>query len=234
MFIDGNALKFIFLLAAIVDGAILIAGGQPFPAAWTAAQVMYKVPGKLVAIIWLFDRIMWRWPGIHPWLIARPDLEGTWKGELVSDYVDPQTGAKIPPKEVFLVVRETLTTIHASLLTDQSSSKLLGGSLNAAADGSFELLGTYRNTPDFAHQATSRTHLGGIALAVRGGVPYLLEGHYWTDRGTSGTLKFRAKTAIKHDDFEQAKRGTYMVYRPGPRQWWELWKPALEEDLPPA
>lgn len=55
-----------------------------------------------------FDQFVWRAPGIGRKVSKRPDLRGTWRGRLSSNWVNPETGQRIDPDpEVYLVVRQT-------------------------------------------------------------------------------------------------------------------------------
>src|SRR5688572_23633164 len=88
-------------------------------------QFIFKPCGTIITVVGLlllvFDKWAWSFRFLHPWFVARPYIKGTWKGLLYSEYVDPKTNQKAPPIEVYLVIRQTYFTIHARLLTRESS-----------------------------------------------------------------------------------------------------------------
>src|SRR5947208_11746859 len=83
------------------------------------------ITGVVVIIIGIFEKWIWKWSVLHPWLIPFPNLQGTWKGELISNWKDPVTGAQIGPIETYLVIRQTYSNLQAQLLSKESTSKFL-------------------------------------------------------------------------------------------------------------
>ena len=80
---------------------------------------------SVVLILW--ERWLWRWWPFNPLLTTKPNLRGTWKGEILSNYEDPQTKEPIPPIEVYIVVRQTYSAIDVRLFSAESSSVSLSG-----------------------------------------------------------------------------------------------------------
>ena len=159
------------------------------------------VVGPLMLLFLLFDTWLWRFKWLHPWLVPNINIDGTWKGELVSNFRG-EDGATIPPIEVFLVVRQGFFGISLRLLTRESESESLTAQITHASDGPQTVIGAYRNTPIIAHRDRSQIHYGALRLAIRGGNPATrLEGEYWTDRRTQGSLSFSQRARTHHDDF---------------------------------
>jgi len=153
----------------------------------------------------LFERYAWLWPPLHPHLVRTPVLRGTWEGDLESLWVDPVTGAKPPKKVVYFTVKQTLTTISVRLHTDESSSEQITGTLGTNQSGQRVIASTYMNTPRIEHRERSRPHYGGVVLTVFGDPPTRLEGEYWTDRMSKGSLVFRRYSPQIADSYEAAK-----------------------------
>src|SRR5438552_13608177 len=63
----------------------------------------------------LWERYLWHWWPFYPYLHKKPDLRGTWKGQLDSNYEDRDTCQTKPPIEVYIVVRQTYSTIDLRL-----------------------------------------------------------------------------------------------------------------------
>ena len=45
----------------------------------------------LVLIATIFERRGWAWRFLHGWFVKRPDIRGSWRVELDSEWVDPRT-----------------------------------------------------------------------------------------------------------------------------------------------
>src|SRR5579863_2692717 len=88
--IERLHLSAILLVASAVWGGLLIFGGVDVSAQWF--QPFSKVLGAMLFLLSLFDLWLWKWPIFHPWLVKRPVIDGTWRAELRSDWIDPATG----------------------------------------------------------------------------------------------------------------------------------------------
>src|SRR5437660_1094495 len=111
-------------IAVVVWATILLVEG-------VALKPSYLKPyslavGAVVLCFLSFDRWLWRFRPVAR-LTHRPVLRGTWKGRLVSTWVDPTTGRVVDPIDVFLVVRQTYSTISMRLVTPESTSVSLVG-----------------------------------------------------------------------------------------------------------
>lgn len=171
-------------LVVVVWGASLLILGIPIGwqhiAPFTATVTI--VTGACVA----FDRWLWKLKPFKGWLVKQPVLNGSWKVTLRSNWVNPETGKTIDPIKCVMVIRQRFSALNARLYTRESSSTLLAHEFCHDDDGVSELVGTYRNTPraDLRGER-SEIHHGCFLLQVKGDY---LDGHYWTDRGTKGTL----------------------------------------------
>lgn len=143
-----------------------------------------------MAGLWVFDRWGWRQFGIRR-LTGRPGLHGTWHGEIVSDWINPSTEKKIPPdRDVFLVVRQRFWSVSARLLTNESKSCSLLANLTTDADGVCQLLYIYDNRPEAEVRHRSEPHYGAVVLTAPRNRTDGLIGQYFTDRKTTGDLRF--------------------------------------------
>lgn len=191
-------------------------------AAWAISLLCANVPVTIALLkptttaftvmgiaVFAFNRWIWRMPFLYPRLVNIPDLEGTWKGEIISNWVDPNTAIKIPPIEAYLAIRQTYFTFHVRVITRESQSHLLAGKIYRNEDGSCEIAGIYRNTPRMTSREVSPIHNGGILLRVQGEARFTLEGDYWTDRDTKGEMRFTEKAKDVFHDFERAAGSKY-------------------------
>jgi hypothetical protein len=201
-----------FLAAAVlVWSALLILNGQSV--SLQLLKPFSTVAGVVGVLALAFDKWLWRWAPLHPWFVATPDLQGTWRGELVSDW-RREGGEPIAPVEAFLVVRQTFSTISMRLLTSESTSVLLSGSVSKAPDGVDTASGVYLNTPDALRREASPIHHGGLILQIQGIPPAALQGEYWTDRKTKGQLRFIARSPRLFYAFDEATKATYGSRQP--------------------
>jgi hypothetical protein len=162
--------------------------GLPFT--WDYSKPFSLTVSVLAVACFIFDAWIWKWPIFKGWLVNRPNLHGTWKVLLKSDWVDPQTKQQVAPIECVMTIRQTYSRLSARLFTRESSSYLVAHKIERQNDGVFQLFGTYQNTPDISLRGKrSEIHYGALVLEVRGDPAKSLVGHYWTDRGTRGSIE---------------------------------------------
>lgn len=177
----------LLLAAAGVWAASLAVLGLPIT--WEYSKPFTITVAALSAACFAYDRWIWKWPLVRPWFSHVPDLNGTWKVTLQSDWINPQTGQGIGPIECIMTIRQTYSQLSARLFTAESSSYAVSQKIVRQNDGVYQLFATYRNMPDIALRGKrSEIHFGAFVLEVRGEPPVSLVGHYWTDRGTKGSL----------------------------------------------
>lgn len=194
------AIQAIIAVAAVVWLVGLAVQGVDVEWSWMR---WYSVAVAFVALLSVsFDRWLWRLPPVK-WVVRRPDVAGTWKGWLRSEWVDA-AGNRPAPIEVYLVLRQTFADVRVTVLTPESKSDSLTAKLDPD-DLTPTLTYTYRNTPRLTHQARSRIHHGTVCLQVHGKPPECLEGSYWTDRTSQGEMEFRKRSRQRCSEFGQAQ-----------------------------
>lgn len=183
-------------LALIAIGAVT---GKP-----EEFKTISEVVPALLLLLGFFERWIWRW-AFFPRLVNVPVLHGTWQGELQSLWKDPATGAVPTKKTVYLSVDQTMTSICVRLMSDESASEQVAGSLVHPNSGPRVVSAVYLNTPTAAHRGASPMHYGAIVLRVTGAFPSRrLEGDYWTDRQSKGSLVFDHHKSTIADSFTDA------------------------------
>jgi hypothetical protein len=187
-----------WLLALWAQGAPLIG--------WEFLRPFGIVVGTITFVAVIFARWAWAWRVFQGWYVKRPDIRGTWKVILHSDWIDPATGRNIEPIVAFAAIRQSLTTLSLRLMTPESKSKLVAHSIEEDVDGIYRLAGVYRNEPSIGLQGRrSDIHHGALSLEIHGSPPECLEGHYWTDRKTRGELKATDRRDKVYDSYDAAK-----------------------------
>jgi len=189
--------------------AALIVQGQHVPLDYLKA-FSYAVTGVSFGLL-MWEQWLWSWWVFRPWLTTRPDLRGTWKGILVSSWVDPVTRLGRGEIEVYLVIRQTYSALDVRLLTAESSSISLSASIIEEGQGVYTLAVTYRSTPRILLRQRSPISHGGALLSVRGAPAHQMDGEYWTDRNTKGELRFAALSDSQFHDFDEASKAPYQT-----------------------
>lgn len=166
------------------------------------------VVGVITLFVTVFNKYLWSWKIFKGWYVKRPDLRGTWRVELKSSWINPETGEGVEPIHGYAVIRQSLTFLSVRLMTKESRSVLVAHSIEQQEDEDlFKLLGVYRNEPKIELQGIrSEIHHGSFALEVHGAPVYELQGYYWTDRGTKGGMALMNKVEKLYDTYDQAQR----------------------------
>jgi len=134
--------------------------------------------------------------------IKVPDLRGTWRGELKSDWIDPKTGQSIAPVPVILVIRQSFSDINITLMTKESTSYSTTTSINATANGEdLYLTYNYTNRPKASLWDRSAIHDGAAILKIIKRPNRRLEGEYWTGRKTRGDLSLQFDSNVLAESF---------------------------------
>jgi hypothetical protein len=153
-----------------------------------------------------FDHFLWRIPKVGRKLSKRPDIRGTWRGRLASNWVNPQTGQRIDPDpEVYLVVRQTFWSVTGNLITKESKSCSTTATIEDDGCGQYQFVAQYRNTPRASVRSRSEVHHGSFKLDIGGEPVDRLEGYYWTDRNTMGELEFDQRSPKAVESYKHAQ-----------------------------
>lgn len=176
---------FLGLSVALWAGMLAARG---IPLSWELLGPFSGVVGGVSLILLIFDAWAWKLPIFRGWLINRPILMGTWSTELQSNWINPDTNAGIAPIQCFMVIRQTASKLSIRLVTSESTSETVSAGIEICTDGTYEISCTYRNKPRSAFRHRSQVHYGAMLLNAEGARPTRLEGEYWTDRNTLGSV----------------------------------------------
>ncbi len=205
--LTGNQIKTLLGLGVVLWAVVLVVQGQHL-SVHMLTPFSYVLTGMSLAVV-LWERSLWSWPIFRGWLNKQPDLRGTWKGTVLSDWIDPDTKQGRGVIDVYLVVRQTYSTIDARLFSAESNSMSLSGNILTDHVGLSTLAVTYRNTPRILKRGRSPVNHGGMLLSLVGDPIHKLDGEYWTDRATKGEITFTARTKSKAHDFEESTKQKY-------------------------
>ncbi|MBE9580943.1 MAG: hypothetical protein IMF18_04925 [Proteobacteria bacterium] len=199
-------------IAAIIWAVVLMCQGTPIN--WDHARPFSVVVSSLVGLGLLFELIFWRLPVFHGWFFKRPDLRGTWRVEIQSSYMHPETNERVPLIVCYMGVKQTLSTLNMHLMTPESESWLIADHVRISPKGNgFQIIGVYTNEPNvhLRDERISEMHQGAIIIETHGPSlrPKTLTAKYWTDRKTTGTMEFTERindVSTRFVDAEKAFR----------------------------
>lgn len=166
----------------------------------SAIKQIPKAISIYVVVGIIFTKWLWRWKILQGWLIKIPDLQGTWKGELKSDWINPETKTGIAPISMILVVKQTFSSIKCTLMTKESTSYSTTADINLVPSGDdLYLIYNYTNRPKATIRDRSAIHDGAAILKIIKKPDRVLEGEYWTSRKTRGeiSLTFYKKDLVE-------------------------------------
>jgi hypothetical protein len=202
-------LSALLLVAAALWGGMLVFEGVAVNGTWF--RPFSTVVGVLLLLLVVFDIWAWRWRLLHGWFVPRPDLRGTWRVELQSDWKNPATDTGVGPIVAYFVVRQTFSSLSVRMVTAESSSELVAAEINKASDGTYRLAAVYRNEPKLSVRDRSPIHYGAFVLDVQGDPVKDLVGYYWTDRKSRGELR----TLARHDSIAGSFKEALELLPPG-------------------
>lgn len=198
-------IKAILYVAVAAWAGVLLVSGQRLSSG--LLRPLSTVTTIVVFAAITFDLWLWKLPLLHGWFVKRPAIDGTWKVQIRSNWSNPETGVSglIAPIEGYMVIRQTFSTLSLRLLTEESSSELLGTEIVCSADGLYCVSGVYRSEPRFQVRDRSPIHYGAVWLKIVDVEPQKIEGHYWTDRETAGEMELTSRQKLKFQDFNSAR-----------------------------
>jgi len=136
----------------------------------------------------------WKIPVFKGWLVLIPNLNGTWEGELQSDWIDPKTKQVIGPITSILTIKQTLFGMSCVTRTGEMTSYSISAGIERDKNNHIEkLVFTYRSEPRPGVSERSPIHHGTAVLEFNKTPAWQLSGRYFTERNTTGefSLKFR-------------------------------------------
>lgn len=155
-----------------------------------------------VASILLFNNFLWKFRIFRKWLVAFPDLSGTWLGTLKSDYVNPETKNRVNPIPCMLVIKHKYKKIRIILQTAESISQSFSEEIEFDSDKHQKRISySYTNEPNTLLDYRSNSHRGTVVLALINDNELI--GHYYTDRKTKGEMSFKFYTKESLDKLPQ-------------------------------
>lgn len=174
-------------------------------------SVIVDILPVLLILAAAFEKRGWRAQWLHPRWVSPPVVIGTWRGTL-THYRD---GQEATTKRVYVVVRQSLTAASVRLLSDESASEQVAGGVYPGESGYPTVAYLYRNRPGIGlRHGTSNVQYGAAQLEIIGDPAKGMNGEYWTERYTKGSLAFREHSPTLAQTYEEAEKLTFGDPRP--------------------
>jgi hypothetical protein len=189
----------IFLVFAACFSGIAFFGDTKVKDLHSALSVGYAAVPMVVFAAGIFVSYAWKLRIFQGWFVPFPNLNGTWKGELQSNWIDPTTGKGIAPIPAILSIKQTFTRISCVMRTGESKSHSFAAGFWLDEDEQIRrLVYSYENKPQATVTHRSKPHGGTMMFEIIGDPVTGLRGDYFTDRPTSGTvtLTFHSKKRL--------------------------------------
>lgn len=136
----------------------------------------------------LFDRYIWKLAFINVF-VGVPNLNGTWKGTLISDFDGEGKGKEAAKHHCMLVINQTYSKVKVRFFTNESRSYSFSEEINLNNEAQTKRLSySYTNEASTLLRYKSPNHRGTVVLDLIN--DNKLSGYYYTDRNTKGELIF--------------------------------------------
>lgn len=98
------------------------------------------------------------------------------------------------PRKATITIKQNLISVNITLQTEESKSISISSCIDKVYNET-QLVYTYRNNPNAEVRERSQIHYGTVILCIDN--VNEISGQYFTDRKTTGDMKFQAKEKIK-------------------------------------
>jgi hypothetical protein len=143
----------------------------------------------------------WRVPLLCK-IFYRPNINGTWSGFLNSNWVTPQ-GEKIEPLTFHIVVRQSFLRIHFTTFTEGFVGISYSETFILNKDKGTKNL-AYLFRKDTTQNSDESLQEGATELKLIQSNPMILQGKYFSNQNTNGSIKVVFISREHVDSFEQA------------------------------
>ena len=202
-------ISIILAIAALAWYVVLLLQGTRVT--WDHLAPFTTVVGVLVVLSLIVENYLWKKSWLQKWFVSMPDISGTWKVVIQSDWIDPETKETVPPINCFMGVKQSMSKLQMHLMTPESESWFIAYSIASAQSGrGYQIAAVYTNKPSVnLRNDRSSMHLGALVIETHGEsemLPDNIDGEYWTDRKTTGTIVLSDRNKKLYTRFDDAQR----------------------------
>jgi hypothetical protein len=202
-------ISIILAIAALAWYVVLLMQGTKVT--WDHLAPFSTVVGVLVVLSLMVENYLWKKSWLQKWFVSMPDISGTWKVVIQSDWVNPETKETVPPINCFMGVKQSMSKLQMHLMTPESESWFIAYSITDAQSGrGYQIAAVYTNKPSVnLRNDRSSMHLGALVIETHGEnemFPDNIDGEYWTDRKTTGTIVLSGRNKKLFTRFDDAQK----------------------------
>lgn len=197
--VNSTQTRVVIGIAAIIWFVVAFISGD-HNGQWTALRT-FSTAGSVVTLLFLaYDRWIWALPLVRMFT-RKPNLNGTWRGELHSDF--ERDSKKIDPIPAAIRIKQTNSQVWVTQFTGESSSITEMSELVKEVDDRWRLTFVYTNRPRAQVRSQSDQHQGLCELYLAG-LDDSLSGSYFTSRKTTGEVEFSEWSKARYGDAASA------------------------------
>lgn len=189
----------IIILSAVIWFSLATFNGLDLSKAKDFFSLVPKVITIDLLLIAIFAKWGWKLRIFRDWLVPFPDLNGTWVGNIYSDWISPETGKKPGPIPVMLTIRQTFFRVNCLMQTAEMSSRSYSENLTIEQEKQQkQLTYVYCSKPRISLLERNPPHDGAAVFQIIEEPSRKLKGHYWTERLSKGEiiLTFHSKAIL--------------------------------------
>ena len=144
---------------------------------------------------------MWKCKLFKGWLVPFPNLNGTWKGQIHSTWIDPNTNQRPNPIPAIVTIHQSFINISCAMRTAEMNSISIVSDFYLDKENQIKkLYYTYDSNPLLTVRERSPQHSGTMSFRIIEKPKFYLTGEYWTGRKTTGeiTVEFWKKEKLNY------------------------------------
>jgi len=181
------------IVIVVVSGISLFIVSRITTLDLTQLKDFYKAFSTVLSIdtFLVFCFVIWGWkfPMFEGWLVPFPNLSGTWKGQILSDWVNPGTDSEPNQILAMLTIKQSFLSISCVMRTHEMVSHSYAEGFMIDPDRQIKRLAyIYSSKPGILITDRSKTHDGAIVFEIIKNEKKKLKGSYWTERKTRGEI----------------------------------------------
>lgn len=166
------------------------------------AKLIPKVISIDLVIFLIFQKWLWKLSIFKNWLVPFQNLNGTWKGFIHTNWINPETGKKPEPIPVILTIHQSFSKISCVMRTKEMVSHSYISDFIIEKESQINRLSySYISNPNQTVRERSVVHNGTMLFDIIDSGVKKLSGQYWTERQTTGQVKLEFWKKKKLQDY---------------------------------
>lgn len=154
------------------------------------SKLIPKVISIDLVIFLIFQKWLWKLRIFKNWLVPFPNLNGTWKGFIHTNWINPETGEKPEPIPVILTIHQSFSKISCVMRTKEMTSHSYISDFIIEKESQINRLSySYISNPNQTVRERSTVHNGTMLFDIIDSEAKKLSGQYWTERQTTGQVE---------------------------------------------